>query len=133
MTGSLTFIAVEATLDVRYSVSDGTSSAEFSWDGFDEGDPVSAGASIKARQRGVVPGQSFGKSATADDPLLLGRRVAGGLLMRVQISQHADLCPVVAHLVDHRRDRQIATLPGMAVIGAFERLVGTGSQCAVEG
>ena len=58
-TGSLTFIAVEATLDVRYSVSDGTSSAEFSWDGFDEGDPVSGRGRASLYPDGTLRGHLY--------------------------------------------------------------------------
>lgn len=58
-TGSLTFIAVEATLDVRYSDSNGTSSAEFSWDGFDEGDPVSGRGSVSLHSDGTLRGHLY--------------------------------------------------------------------------
>lgn len=39
--GSLGFIAVRGGIDWREAPRDGHPSVEFSWDGFDEGDPVS--------------------------------------------------------------------------------------------
>jgi hypothetical protein len=38
--GEFLFLAVEATLDVRYGSRDGATSAEFSWEGFDDGSPT---------------------------------------------------------------------------------------------
>jgi hypothetical protein len=40
-TGSFGFIAVQAGLDWREAHREGRLGAEFSWDGFDEGDPAS--------------------------------------------------------------------------------------------
>jgi hypothetical protein len=37
--GELVFIAIEADLDVRYGTRDGAACAEFSWEGFDDGNP----------------------------------------------------------------------------------------------
>jgi hypothetical protein len=39
--GELVFAAVEAELDVRYGSRDGAACAEFSWEGSDDGSPVS--------------------------------------------------------------------------------------------
>jgi hypothetical protein len=39
--GELSFAAVEAELDVRYGSRDGAACAEFSWEGSDDGSPVS--------------------------------------------------------------------------------------------
>lgn len=39
--GELEFLAIEADLDVRYGSRDGAACAEFSWEGFDDGTPVS--------------------------------------------------------------------------------------------
>ena len=39
--GELVFIAVEADLDVRYGSRHGAACAEFSWQGFDDGNPAS--------------------------------------------------------------------------------------------
>ena len=39
--GDMAFGALSATLDVRYGARDGGACAEFTWQGFDEGDPVS--------------------------------------------------------------------------------------------
>ena len=39
--GTLTFAAVEATLDVRYGARDGGACAEFCWEGLDDGTPTS--------------------------------------------------------------------------------------------
>ena len=38
--GDMAFGALGATLDVRYGARDGAACAEFTWQGFDEGDPV---------------------------------------------------------------------------------------------
>ncbi|HEY6793287.1 MAG TPA: hypothetical protein VI248_01250 [Kineosporiaceae bacterium] len=43
--GRLAFIAVEAELDCRGGVRDGRACVEFTWEGSDEGDPVSGPAS----------------------------------------------------------------------------------------
>lgn len=39
--GEIAFVAVKAFLDVRYGARDGSATAEFTFEGFDEGDPVS--------------------------------------------------------------------------------------------
>ncbi|HSP24066.1 MAG TPA: hypothetical protein VLQ65_02730 [Saliniramus sp.] len=39
--GEIAFVAVEGFLDVRYGARDGIATAEFTFEGFDEGDPVS--------------------------------------------------------------------------------------------
>ena len=39
--GELTFIAIEADLDVRYGSRDSATRTEFSWEGFDDGSPAS--------------------------------------------------------------------------------------------
>ena len=38
--GEIVFGAVNGVLDVRYGPRDGSACAEFSWEGYDEGDPV---------------------------------------------------------------------------------------------
>jgi hypothetical protein len=38
--GDIAFGALSAALDVRYGARDGAACAEFTWQGFDEGDPV---------------------------------------------------------------------------------------------
>ena len=38
--GGIAFIAVKAFLDVRYSTRDGQATAEFTFEGIDEGDPI---------------------------------------------------------------------------------------------
>jgi hypothetical protein len=38
--GDMAFAALSATLDVRYGARDGAACAEFTWQGFDEADPV---------------------------------------------------------------------------------------------
>ncbi len=58
-TGRLSFIAVDATLDVRYLDSDGTPSAEFSWDGFDEGDQVSGRGNASLHPDGTLRGHIY--------------------------------------------------------------------------
>jgi hypothetical protein len=40
-TGSFGFVAVQAGLDWRMAPREGRAGVEFSWEGFDEGDPVS--------------------------------------------------------------------------------------------
>ena len=57
--GRLSFIAVEAILDVRYSASDGTSCAEFTWEGFDEGDPVTGSGSASLQPDGTLRGHIY--------------------------------------------------------------------------
>jgi len=52
---------------------------------------------------------------------------APALPTREQISQHADLRSVVADLVEHRRERQVAALPGMALV-PLQHFIGAGSQ-----
>ena len=42
--GELVFIAIEADLDVRYGARGGAASAEFSWEGFDDGSQPAAAA-----------------------------------------------------------------------------------------
>lgn len=39
--GSFAFVAVTGQLDVRYAARDGSASAEFSWEGFDDAEPSS--------------------------------------------------------------------------------------------
>ena len=39
--GEFMFLAVHAELDVRYGARDGSACAEFSWEGFDDGTPIS--------------------------------------------------------------------------------------------
>jgi len=39
--GEIVFGALKSFLDVRYGARDGSASAEFSWEGFDENDPAS--------------------------------------------------------------------------------------------
>lgn len=57
--GSLRFIAVQGGLDWRDVPRDGRPSVEFTWEGFDEGDPVTGRGWAAAQEDGTLRGQIF--------------------------------------------------------------------------
>jgi hypothetical protein len=57
--GELVFIAIEADLDVRYGPRDGAACAEFSWQGFDDGSPVSGRGWASLGTAGRLVGHIF--------------------------------------------------------------------------
>ncbi len=56
--GSLGFIAVQGWIDWRDAPGDGRPGAEFTWEGFDEGDPVD-GPRLGCRGRGWVDARPY--------------------------------------------------------------------------
>ncbi len=57
--GSLGFIAVQGGLDWRDAPRDGRPGVAFSWEGFDEGDPVTGRGWAAAEEDGTLRGQIF--------------------------------------------------------------------------
>lgn len=57
--GEMSFGAVKGWLDVRYSLSDGKPTAEFSWQGYDEGDSASGRGWLQIRPAGDAKGYIF--------------------------------------------------------------------------
>jgi hypothetical protein len=57
--GRLGFIAVEGCVDWRATRRDGRPGAEFSWEGFDEGDPASGRGWVVIEADGSLRGQIF--------------------------------------------------------------------------
>lgn len=58
-TGSFGFIAVHAGLDWRDAPRDGYPGVEFSWEGFDEGDPVTGRGWAMIEETSVLRGHVF--------------------------------------------------------------------------
>lgn len=58
-TGSFRFIAVEGYLDCRFDKRDGQRVVEFSWEGDDDGDPVSGRGRARAAPSGSLRGHIF--------------------------------------------------------------------------
>lgn len=58
-TGSLGFIAVEGSVEWRAVQRDGRSAAEFTWGGFDEGDPVSGLGWVALQEDGSLRGYVY--------------------------------------------------------------------------
>ncbi len=57
--GSLAFIAVQGGLDWRDAPRDGCPGAEFSWEGFDEGDPATGRGWAVVDEDGSLRGHIF--------------------------------------------------------------------------
>lgn len=57
--GEMRFIAVTARLDIRYGARAGAPVAEFSWDGFDEGDRCSGRGWLAAGTAGRLVGHLY--------------------------------------------------------------------------
>lgn len=57
--GTFRFIAVEGWMDVRHGQRDGRAAVEFSWDGNDEGDPVSGRGWAVAEEDGSLSGRIY--------------------------------------------------------------------------
>ena len=57
--GSFRFIAVEGFIDARHVRLDGSPAAEFSWDGYDEGDHVSGRGWVHLDKDGSLRGHLF--------------------------------------------------------------------------
>ena len=58
-TGAFRFIAVEGWMDARHAQRDGRAAVEFSWDGNDEGDPVSGRGWAIAEEDGSLSGRIY--------------------------------------------------------------------------
>jgi hypothetical protein len=58
-TGSLGFVAVQGRVDWRDASRDGRPGLEFSWEGFDEGDPVTGRGWVVVEDDGSVLGHIF--------------------------------------------------------------------------
>lgn len=58
-TGTFRFIAVDGYLDCRFDERDGQRIVEFSWDGHDEGDPVSGRGWARPAPDGSLHGHIF--------------------------------------------------------------------------
>jgi hypothetical protein len=58
-TGKVSFIAVVGGIDSRFARVDGVSAAEFSWEGDDEGSPVSGRGSATMSADGRLQGRIF--------------------------------------------------------------------------
>jgi hypothetical protein len=57
--GSLGFIAVQGVIDWRDAVRDGRPAAEFSWEGFDEGDPATGRGWAVVEEEGSLRGHIY--------------------------------------------------------------------------
>jgi hypothetical protein len=57
--GEMAFAALSATLDVRYAARDGAACTEFTWQGFDEGDPVCGRGWADSATAGRLVGHIF--------------------------------------------------------------------------
>lgn len=57
--GDFGFIAVQGYLDCRYATPEGDPRAEFSWEGDDEGDPVSGRGWARVEPDGSLSGRIF--------------------------------------------------------------------------
>jgi hypothetical protein len=57
--GSIAFVAVSATLDVRYGSRDGSACAEFSWEGFDDAEPACGRGWVAFGTAGRLVGHVF--------------------------------------------------------------------------
>ena len=70
--GQIVFGAVSGSLDVRYGARDGAVCAEFSWQGFDEGDPVCGRGWVAPGTAGRLAGHIFFHKG--DDSALVAER-----------------------------------------------------------
>ena len=57
--GSIAFVAVSGILDVRYGSRDGSACAEFSWQGFDDGEPACGRGWVAFGTAGRLVGHIF--------------------------------------------------------------------------
>ncbi len=57
--GSLGFIAVQGGIDWRVAPRNGRAGAEFTWEGFDEGDPVTGGGWAVVKEDGSLRGHIY--------------------------------------------------------------------------
>jgi len=71
--GRLSFIAVVGSIDCRFGVDDGVEAVEFSWDGDEEGTPVSGRGSASLSADGKLVGRVF--FHLGDDSWFSARRV----------------------------------------------------------
>src|SRR5438270_11477043 len=73
---------------------------------------------------GQLDSRYFRAAASA----LTGRAITVG----VDVAHHADLCAVVAYLVEHGRERVVAAPPGMSRVVTLKHLVGRGLERFLE-
>jgi hypothetical protein len=57
--GSLSFVAVVGSIDFRFTRVDGVNAVEFSWEGDDDGTPVSGRRSVRLSDDGQMDGRIF--------------------------------------------------------------------------
>jgi hypothetical protein len=87
--GAFRFIAVKGWIDFRHGVEEGRVSVEFSWDGDDEGDPVSGRGWAVLEEDGSLSGRMYFQSWRR-------LRIPGGALRSTSPPQLPPTCQYVA-------------------------------------